>query len=56
MKNIPEECFHLAVKALLINPEGRLLLLQKKSRSLTIYWDIPGGRVQKGESIQETLL
>ena len=45
-----EDSFHLGVKALIFNSEDKLLLLQAKT-----YWDIPGGRIQKGESVEEAL-
>lgn len=47
-----EDCFHLGVKALLLSPEKKLLLLERNKRS---YWDIPGGRLQKGASVLDTL-
>ena len=51
-----EDCFHLGVKALLLNPDGKVLLLKRHHPVKGIYWDIPGGRLQKGESQMETLL
>ncbi len=45
-----EDSFHLGVKALIFNGENKLLLLRAKT-----YWDIPGGRIQKGESVEEAL-
>ena len=45
-----EDSFHLGVKALIFNSEDKVLLLQAKT-----YWDIPGGRIQKGESLEEAL-
>jgi len=46
-----EETFHLGVKALIFDESGKILLLkrysEKKERQT---WDLPGGRVQKGES------
>ena len=46
-----EECFHLGVKALIPNHEGKLLLLQSDDKS----WDIPGGRIHKNESLEAAL-
>ncbi len=46
-----EDCFHLGAKALICNAEGKLLLLKRHSGS----WDIPGGRIQKNESIETAL-
>jgi len=54
------ETFHLGIKALIRNKEGEILLL-KKSKKITDkyggkpYWDIPGGRIEKGCSVVETL-
>jgi 8-oxo-dGTP pyrophosphatase MutT (NUDIX family) len=50
-----EDCFHLGVKTLIRNNAGKLLLLERQHRSKGVYWDIPGGRLQKGESLLETL-
>ncbi len=55
-----EDCFHLGVKALIRNLSGKILLLkvnpaQLKNYSGEAYWDIPGGRVQRGASVEETL-
>jgi 8-oxo-dGTP diphosphatase len=52
---IEEDCFHLGVKAILHHPEGKWLLLQRRRSNGEIYWDLPGGRVQKGESSLEAL-
>lgn len=50
-----EDTFHLGVKALIRNPKKEILLLERKSKSNTNYWDLPGGRLQKGESLLQTL-
>jgi 8-oxo-dGTP pyrophosphatase MutT (NUDIX family) len=54
-----EDNFHLGVKALIRNADGNVLLLQVNPEKLhserTEYWDLPGGRVQKGQTISETL-
>ncbi len=54
-----EDTFHLGVKALLFNQQGKLLLLQldpkKYKNTPDICWDIPGGRIQKNESLEEAL-
>lgn len=55
MKSYTEDCFHLGVKALILNNEGKLLLLERDLPSKK-YWDIPGGRLQKGESLMDTLV
>jgi 8-oxo-dGTP diphosphatase len=53
--SMTEDCFHLGLKALLCNKEGRLLLLRKNATHEAPYWDLPGGRVQKNESVEEAL-
>lgn len=50
------DAFHVGVKALIFNTEGEVLLLERDHPIKKIYWDIPGGRLQKGESLMETLL
>jgi 8-oxo-dGTP diphosphatase len=54
-----EDCFHLGVKGLLQNHEGKLLLLQLRPKHIETeikdYWDIPGGRIQKNESLESAL-
>lgn len=58
---MPEDLFQLGIKALIRNARGEVLLLQVNTDSLLgheggAYWDIPGGRVHRGQSIEETLL
>ncbi len=47
-----EDIFHLGIKALIRNSEDMILLLQVNPKALDgpkrDYWDLPGGRVQKG--------
>lgn len=47
--------FHLGVKALIFNPAGKILLLERNHPIKKLYWDIPGGRLQKGETPKATL-
>jgi len=55
-----EDTFHFGIKALITNSNGEILLLKINSAMLKIqkepYWDLPGGRIKKGESIEQTLL
>jgi 8-oxo-dGTP pyrophosphatase MutT (NUDIX family) len=55
MNQLLEDCFHLGVKGLLCNNECKVLLLEKQHRIKGVYWDLPGGRLQKGETVMETL-
>lgn len=50
-----EDTFHLGVKALIRNPNKEILLLKRKSNFNKNYWDLPGGHLQKDESLLETL-
>jgi len=54
------ELFHLGIKALIVDPEAKILLLKVNLEELSgyegsAYWDIPGGRVNKGDSMLDTL-
>lgn len=57
-----EDIFHLGVKALIRNKKGEVLVLQanikdfKRGTSIEEHWDLPGGRIQKGSTIEETLV
>lgn len=56
MKTCNLDSFHIGVKALIFNNEKNILLLERDHPIKKLYWDLPGGRVQKDESIHETLL
>lgn len=52
--------FHIGIKALITNSEGKILLLQVnvdklKNKDLGAYWDIPGGRIEQSGNVEETL-
>lgn len=55
-----EETFHLGVKALILNDKKQILILKTNPKELKknkkIHWDLPGGRVKKGDGIEETLV
>lgn len=55
-----EDIFHLGVKALILNEHRQILLLKvnlaKLKGTKKAYWDIPGGRVQKGATVESTLM
>lgn len=52
----PEQLFYLGLKALIRNKIGQILLVQEDPRDNPFdsvkgeYWDLPGGRIQKGET------
>jgi 8-oxo-dGTP pyrophosphatase MutT (NUDIX family) len=51
-----EDNFHLGIKALIRNSKGEYLLLKtNKARIDKEYYDIPGGRIKRGEDIINTL-
>ncbi|MFA6602727.1 MAG: NUDIX domain-containing protein [Candidatus Shapirobacteria bacterium] len=55
-----EDVFHLGVKAVIQNNKGEIMLLKVNLKELKgykgeAYWDIPGGRVKLGDSIEDTL-
>ena len=55
MNTLTEDCFHLGIKMLLCTDERKILLLARQHRIRGIYWDLPGGRLQKGETVIQTL-
>lgn len=54
-----EQIFHVGIKALIENKEGRVLLLKADvsthKKNVEAYWDIPGGRIKEGNDILQTL-
>jgi 8-oxo-dGTP pyrophosphatase MutT (NUDIX family) len=56
MKTCNLDSFHIGAKAIIFNNEDKVLLLERDHPVKKLYWDLPGGRVQKDESINETLL
>lgn len=55
-----EDIFHLGIKALIRNKKGQILLLNTNLKTfagpIEPHWDLPGGRIHKGESIEQALL
>lgn len=58
-----EDIFHLGIKAIIRNTDGKILLLKVNPKNLKetmdwhgeAYWDIPGGRIRKGDTPEVTL-
>lgn len=54
-----EATFHLAVKAIIRNKKGRILVLENNPKNESglnpPHWDLPGGRIKKGGIIETTL-
>jgi ADP-ribose pyrophosphatase YjhB (NUDIX family) len=54
--------FHVGVKALVMNDEGKILLIRsgkKKPKVLKqdfVFWDFPGGKIRAEEDIQKALV
>lgn len=56
-----EDIFQLGIKALITDDVGKFLLLKVNTDKLSgyqgeAYWDIPGGRIERGATVEETLL
>lgn len=48
--------FQVGLKAVIANPEGKILLMKRASSNTTAdYWDIPGGRMNFGEGLEASL-
>lgn len=54
-----EDNFHLGIKALIRNKRGEILLLKINpedfSTKVTVHWDLPGGRIHQGETVEQAL-
>jgi 8-oxo-dGTP diphosphatase len=54
-----EDVYHLGIKALIRNGAGQIMLLQVNPKELSgdnpPYWDLPGGRIQRGETVLDAL-
>jgi len=50
-----EQLFYLGVKALIRNKSGDVLLLKVKRATGETYFDLPGGRINKNETLPEAL-
>jgi 8-oxo-dGTP pyrophosphatase MutT (NUDIX family) len=54
-----EKKFHVGVKAMITNEQGKVLLMKedvsKHSLPTYEYWDFPGGRMQNDETVLQTL-
>jgi 8-oxo-dGTP diphosphatase len=54
-----EKLFYVGVKALIENEENKILLLKADvtthRKNTETYWDIPGGRIEEGQGIEEAL-
>jgi len=51
-----EEIFQIGIKALIRDEQGQILLLRCPAwADNPAYWDMPGGRVEPGESFLQTL-
>ncbi len=48
-----EQLFHVGIKAIIVN-DAKVLLVREAMHD-TAFWDVPGGRVEPGESFLTTL-
>lgn len=54
MTNLPNERFHVGVYGIFIN-EGKILLIKKARGAYKGMFDLPGGGIEFGEKLEETL-
>lgn len=55
---VKEKLFQIGVKALITNSKSEVLVLDSGEwhlKNQTQHWDIPGGRIQEGHSVLDTL-
>ncbi len=51
-----ERLFHIGIKGLVTNEEGKILLVKTPAwEGRPSYWDIPGGRMDEDETFYQTL-
>jgi 8-oxo-dGTP pyrophosphatase MutT (NUDIX family) len=54
-----EKLFYIGIKGLIEDKEGRILLLKadvsNHRKNTEVYWDIPGGRIAKDQTVIDTL-
>jgi len=53
-----EQHFHIGIKALIINKKNETLLLKANPdvvKQKIEHWDLPGGRINEGDSVEATL-
>lgn len=54
-----EDIFHVGVKAIIQNDKGQILLLEKNPKKRSGFnpphWDLPGGRLKKGNQLLQAL-
>ena len=50
-----EQLFHIGIKALVVNGGGEILMLKEVFPDGGMQWDVPGGRMDPGETFLETL-
>lgn len=47
--------FEVSIKAIIRDPAGRVLGLPRHSHRGDLFWDFPGGRLEKGEGITDAI-
>lgn len=48
--------FEVSIKAIIRDPSGRVLGLSRHSHKDDLFWDFPGGRLEKGEEIGDAIV
>ncbi|MFA5086150.1 MAG: NUDIX domain-containing protein [Candidatus Paceibacterota bacterium] len=48
------QIYQVGIKGIIVNSQNKALVLLKTVNGRT-FWDVPGGRMEKGETINETL-
>lgn len=54
MNNLPNQRFHVGVYGVLVN-ENKILLIKKSRGAYKGMFDLPGGSIEFGEKVEETL-
>lgn len=49
-----EDLFYLGIKTIIRNSDNKILVLKVEQDSKN-YWELPGGRINRGESLQEAI-
>lgn len=50
-----EQIFHIGIKALVVNANDEILMLKEVFPDGGMQWDVPGGRMDPGETFLQTL-
>ncbi|HNY36126.1 MAG TPA: NUDIX domain-containing protein [Candidatus Pacearchaeota archaeon] len=48
------QIYQVGIKGVIVNPKNKALVMLKTVNGKT-FWDVPGGRMEKGETIKQTM-